>query len=84
MLKQRVPVVVSVRGSIIGAPKEYNNGHLLLVVGYNAAGHTIVCHDPAAPTDEETLKEYPADSFMKAWDCSRRLSYIAVSNDTKK
>ena len=78
VLKQKIPVPVSVRGAIIGAPKEYNNGHLLLVVGYNAHTHCVVCHDPAAPSDTETLKEYPIDSFIKAWDRSRRLAYIAM------
>lgn len=79
-LKQEIPVVVSVRGAITGAPKEYDNGHLMLVVGYNAQDHTVICHDPAAPTDAETLKEYPIDSFIQAWDRSRRLSYIAMPN----
>lgn len=78
VLKQGIPVPVSVRGTISGAPKEYNNGHLLLVVGYNAQTHCVVCHDPAAPNAEETLKEYPVDSFIKAWDRSRRLSYVAM------
>ncbi len=35
MLQARIPVVVSVRGKIEGAPKEYNKGHLLLVVGWD-------------------------------------------------
>lgn len=78
VLKQKIPVPVSVRGTIIGAPKEYNNGHLLLVVGYNAQTHCVVCHDPAATSDEETLKEYSIDSFIKAWDRSRRLAYVAM------
>lgn len=76
-LERKLPVVVSVRGAIIGAPKAYDNGHLLVVIGYDAHKHCIICHDPAACTDGETLKEYSVDSFIKAWDRSRRLSYIA-------
>ncbi len=77
-LSNGIPVVVSVRGSIIGAPKAYNNGHLLLVIGYDAKKHLVICHDPAAPSDQQTLKQYPMLSFMRAWERSRRLSYIAV------
>jgi hypothetical protein len=77
-LKQNIPVAVSVRGEIPGAPKEYKEGHLLLVVGYNAENNAIICHDPAALTDMQTVREYPIDSFLKAWGRSRRLSYIAM------
>lgn len=77
ILTQGIPVPVSVRGAIVGAPKEYNNGHLLLVIGYNAQTHCVVCHDPAALSNAETLKEYSIDSFIKAWDRSKRLAYIA-------
>ena len=79
-LIEGIPVAVSVRGMIVGAPKEYENGHLLVVIGYDAALHKIICHDPAAPTNEQTLKEYDMHSFMRAWDRSRRLSYIISSH----
>lgn len=77
-LRDGIPVVVSVRGSITGAPKAYNNGHLLLVVGFDAHKKQVICHDPAATSNELTLKEYPILSFVRAWERSRRLSYIAV------
>ncbi|MEX0849822.1 MAG: C39 family peptidase [Candidatus Dependentiae bacterium] len=77
-LQEGVPVVVSVRGDITGAPKVYNNGHLLVVIGYDAQKSRVICHDPAALTDQETFKEYPMQSFVRAWERSRRLSYIAV------
>lgn len=77
-LLQGIPVVVSVRGDIIGAPKVYNNGHLLLVVGFDAQKEVVICHDPAESEDHQTVKEYPIDSFIRAWERSRRLSYVAA------
>ena len=76
-LRHDTPVVVSVRGSINGAPKDYNNGHLLLVVGWNQADKKVICHDPALASDEKTLKEYDVASFLRAWESSRRLAYIS-------
>ncbi len=77
-LMKGIPVVVSVRGEIVGAPKPYNNGHLLLVVGYDAHKRVVICHDPAEVADHTTVKEYPFTSFIRAWERSRRLSYIAA------
>jgi len=71
------PVVVSVRGDLQGAPKAYSNGHLLVVVGWDADRKVVICHDPAFETSEQTLAHYPIDSFLSAWERSRRLSYLA-------
>ena len=73
-----VPVAVSVRGTIVGAPKAYANGHLLVVVGYDADEHAVVCHDPAALTHDDTLKKYDLQSFVRAWERSRRLAYVIM------
>lgn len=77
-LMKGIPVVVSVRGDIVGAPKAYNNGHLLVVVGFDAKKGVVICHDPAEPLDHQTVKSYPVSSFVRAWERSRRLSYIAA------
>jgi hypothetical protein len=71
------PVVVSVRGSIPGAPKSYDSGHLLIVVGFDAAAQKVICHDPAFERDSMTLRFYPLRSFLAAWEASRRLAYHA-------
>lgn len=76
-LKRGVPVVVSVRGPLDGAELPYKNGHLLVVVGYDAKRREIIAHDPAFKTDRETEKKYPLKSFLLAWERSRRLAYIA-------
>ncbi|HEX2977958.1 MAG TPA: C39 family peptidase [Candidatus Babeliales bacterium] len=76
-LKKNWPVVVSVRGPLLTAPREYKNGHLLVIVGFDAQNKMVVCHDPAFEKTEDTAVSYPLDSFLKAWERSRRLSYIA-------
>lgn len=76
-LQRGIPVVVSVRGSIAGGQKVYNKGHLLLVVGYDAKEKKVICHDPAWFSNEDTLRRYPLDSFIRAWEASHRLAYIA-------
>jgi len=75
-----IPVVVSVRGYLRGAPKVYSNGHLLLVVGWDAQRKQVICHDPAFKTNRKTLKRYDIASFLSAWERSHRLAYIAEPN----
>jgi peptidase C39-like protein len=76
-LTQGFPVVVSVRGSIKGAPKSYDSGHLLVIVGFNTQAQTVICHDPACKKDNATVRAYPLKSFLLAWESSRRLAYQA-------
>jgi hypothetical protein len=76
-LMQGIPVAVSIRGSLDGAPKVYDDGHLLVIVGWDAHKKMVVCHDPAFDNDIAVLKHYPAKSFIRAWECSRRLAYWA-------
>lgn len=77
-LMRGYPVVVSVRGAIRGAPKEYPKGHLLVVVGFDAAKKLVICHDPAAPSSREVLKKYDLRHFLAAWSRSHNLAYRAV------
>ena len=72
-----IPVVVSVRGHIHGAPRVYNNGHLLLVVGYDSKTKEVVCHDPAVKDSKLGRKKYHLKNFMQAWERSHRLAYVA-------
>lgn len=76
-LKQSIPVVVSVRGSLDGAPREFKNGHLLLVIGWDKNKQHIVCHDPAFEQDHLVHTSYDINSFCKAWARSYNLAYIA-------
>lgn len=74
-LMQGLPVAVSIRGALDGAPKAYEDGHLLVVVGWNAQKKSVICHDPAFDSHQYVLKQYPVKSFIRAWECSRRLAY---------
>lgn len=76
-LERSVPVAVSVRGALEGAPKSYPKGHLLVVVGYDAQSNEVICHDPACPSDDATQIRYQLSHFLKAWERSRRLAYVA-------
>lgn len=77
-LKKKIPVVVSVRGVLRGAPKaSYSAGHLIIVIGYNAKNNHVICHDPASPNHGEALKSYKLKDFLIAWERSHRLAYIA-------
>ncbi len=75
-LKERIPVIVSVRGPLAGSPSPYEHGHLLIVIGYDASQHTVICMDPAFPTDEETRVSYDFSDFMEAWNRRGRIAYI--------
>lgn len=76
-LKRGIPVVVSVRGELSGAPQRYDNGHLLVVVGFDPKKKAVIVHDPAAKELEEVQRMYPLKSFLEAWERSRRLAYLA-------
>lgn len=76
-LIKNVPVVVSVRGQIEGAPRPYKNGHLLVVIGYDSKTKEVICHDPAMACASLVRRRYPARSFLQAWERSHRLAYCA-------
>jgi hypothetical protein len=70
------PVVVSVRGPLIGSAQPYAKGHLLVVIGYNPAPKNVLCMDPAFPLDSQTLVSYPLQDFMEAWKRRGMIAYI--------
>jgi hypothetical protein len=77
-LSRNIPVMVSVRGELVGAAKPYNDGHLLLVIGYDAKQKKVICHDPAFEDASQVTASYDVDGFLKAWARSRNLAYIAA------
>ena len=70
------PVGVSVRGNIKGARKNYPNGHLLVVVGYDALKKQVICFDPAFDTLNQVEVAYDIAEFLPAWERSHRLVYV--------
>lgn len=77
-LRNKLPVIVSVRGPMRTMPpgKAYADGHLLVVVGWNAKTKRVICHDPAFATSDAVRHSYAIDDFLAAWERSFRLAYV--------
>jgi len=71
-----IPVVVSVRGYLDGAPQEYKNGHLITVIGWDQDHQCVICHDPAIVGDENVEHCYKLSHFLRSWESSHRLAYV--------
>jgi len=69
------PVVVSVRGQLLGSPVS-SGGHLICIIGYDSKANTVQCIDPAFPDTDSTLVSYPLPSFLQAWALRRNISYL--------
>lgn len=81
-LMKGIPVVVSIRGPLNGMPEglTYSQGHLLVVIGWDKKNKRVLCHDPAFPTSNLVPHAYDATDFIRAWERSRRLAYLADPN----
>lgn len=80
-LKKSLPVAVSIRGPLNGSALPHKNGHLLLVIGYDKEKQKVICNDPAFPDHNETRVCYNIKDFIRAWERSRRLSYVVEKID---
>lgn len=70
------PVVVSVRGPLPGSAQPYQQGHLIVVAGFDPFEKKVYCMDPAFETDEKTLVQYKLDDFLMAWERRGKVAYI--------
>jgi hypothetical protein len=64
-----VPVVATFawnQGELDGALFPWSDGHLAVIVGFDAQGNPIM-HDPGAPTDAEVRIVYPREQFERLW-----------------
>ncbi|MFH1461490.1 MAG: C39 family peptidase [bacterium] len=77
-LVRRIPVAVSVRGYLRGGFKRYDNGHFIVVVGWDNKRKSLLCIDPAFITEKKMLRAYNLKDFGRAWGTSRNLAYIMV------
>lgn len=71
------PIIVSVRGKLDGGQKDYNSGHLIVVVGWDSSERKVICHDPAFYTDKSTFVKYNLETFLRGWEGSNRIAYVA-------
>lgn len=75
-LEKKIPVVVSIRGPLMGSLHPYDQGHLLVVKGYDPMCGEVFCMDPAYPSDEETEVSYPLADFVAAWMRRGQIVYL--------
>ena len=64
-----VPLIVSIafgRNQLTGAPISASNGHLLVVVGFEADGDVVV-NDPAGASNGEVRRTYDRAEFERIW-----------------
>jgi hypothetical protein len=62
-------VVVSLAwgsGELDGAPLDWSNGHLMVLVGFDAAGRPVL-NDPAAYSNETVQRTYDRAQFESLW-----------------
>ena len=68
-VKAGVPVIMSIawgNGDLTGADIDSTNGHLFILVGFDAAGNPIV-NDPASPTNESVQHTYLRSELEPLW-----------------
>lgn len=71
-----LPVVVSIKGPLEGAPLPYANGHLMLLTGYDKKANQVLCMDPGWPNNPTTKIGYSLPAFLEAWGRRRNLAYL--------
>lgn len=68
-----VPVIMSIawgKGDLTNSGIDSTNGHILVVVGFDADGNPIVndpANDPASPQDSPVQRTYLRDEFEPLW-----------------
>ena len=68
-VKAGVPVIMSIawsKGDLTGSDIDSTNGHLLVLVGFDASGNPIV-NDPASPANETVQRTYLRSEFEPLW-----------------
>jgi len=64
-----LPVIMSIawqKGELTGSGVDSTNGHLLVLVGFDASGNPII-NDPASPANETVQRTYLRSEFEPLW-----------------
>lgn len=64
-----IPVIMSIawgKGDLTGAGVDSTNGHLLVLVGFDASGNPII-NDPASPSNDTVQRTYLRSEFEPLW-----------------
>ncbi len=82
IVNQGIPVATSVSYDLLkGKPaKGKNDGHLVVLVGFNQLGDPVF-NDPAACP--EVTRSYPIENFTKAWRTSKQTVYLIYPSQWK-
>lgn len=80
-LKADIPVILSIKGPLPGSALPYNQGHLLVVKGYNHKDKKVLCMDPAFPENEKTDVSYDLKDFIEAWSRRQCIAYLFKKSD---
>ena len=76
LLLAGLPLVVSIQGPLQGAIQAYDQGHLLVVRGFDSKQNKVLCMDPAYPTDFQTHVSYALEDFLRSWQRRKNIAYI--------
>lgn len=82
-LLKKIPVAVSLRGRLRGRHRErgawpYNNGHFVVVIGWDPKKRHVLCLDPAFRNNKQMFRSYRIREFVRTWGRSRNLSYVPI------
>jgi hypothetical protein len=77
-LTKKIPVAVSIRGRLRPNTYSYDNGHFVVVVGWDRKTRRVICIDPFFRGKQDIVRRYRARDFIRAWGKSRNLSYVAA------
>ncbi len=75
-LVNKIPVAVSIRGSLRGGAWPYKNGHFVVIIGWDNKKRSVICIDPAFRVKKDIVRYYKIEDFVKAWGKSKNLSYV--------
>lgn len=79
-LTKQMPIAVSIRGYLHGGAWPYNNGHFVVVVGWNQKNRTVICVDPAFRQIKHMVRSYRINDFLRAWGKSKNLAYVPINS----
>lgn len=79
-IQNKIPVAVSVR-RLRGGALPYENGHYIVVIGWNKDTQKVRCIDPAFKGRRRTIRDYNLRDFLAAWSRSRNLGYVPMPRD---
>lgn len=71
-----LPVIVSIRGPLIGSYRPMTFGHLVCVTGFDSEQQKVHCIDSGFPEDEQTAVSYPLKDFLDAWARRQNVAYV--------